>query len=41
MPEIDWIIEMIEFSGMSWQEAERLYRIENEPNTTTEQEETK
>lgn len=34
MSEFDWIQELIEFSGMRWQEAERLYLIENEPNTT-------
>lgn len=39
MPEFDFIEELIEFSGMTWQEAERMYRIMNEPNTTTIEEE--
>ena len=39
MPEFDFIQEMIEFSGMTWQEAERLFQIMNEPNTTTIEEE--
>ena len=34
MPEFDWIAEMIEFCGCSWQEAERMYQVMNEPNTT-------
>jgi len=37
--EFDYIAELVEFSGMRWQEAERLYRIMNEPNTTIVEEE--
>ena len=39
MAEFDFIEELIEFSGLTWQEAERMYRIMNEPNTTTGEEE--